>query len=150
MLWPEETIFVDIEFNREDVDFKNVEINSEDKRVRPDIIIHNKKTDPEKLNFLVVKCKKWNASTKDIEDDCQKIRALMENERYEYSFGLQVLYGSDGVRGTLFFKSGTIIMAEAVDYSQPTPRTTRLKAERYSLSISNHQHLYFSKIFVCW
>ena len=113
----DETIFVDIEFNREGVDFKNVGINDEDKRVRPDIIIHNRKTGPEKLNFLVVECKKRGTPSKYIEEDRQKIRVLMEDERYEYSFGLQVVYGKDGMQGTLFFKSGTSIMSEAVDYS---------------------------------
>jgi hypothetical protein len=112
----EETLFVDIEFNREGEDFKNVGINGEDKRVRPDIIIHNRKTGPEKLNFLVVECKKQGAPEKDIEEDRQKIYALMEDERYEYLFGLQVVYGGNGVQGTLFFKSGTSIMLEAVDY----------------------------------
>lgn len=58
VLMLEETIFVDIEFNREGVDLKNVGINGEDKIVRPDIIIHNRKTGPDKLNFLVVECKK--------------------------------------------------------------------------------------------
>ena len=113
----EETLFVDIEFNREGVDFKNVGINGQDKRVRPDIIMHNRKTGPEKLNFLVVECKKRGAPEKDIEEDRQKIYALMEDERYEYSFGLQVVYGGNGVQGRLFFKSGTRIMFEAVDYT---------------------------------
>ena len=113
----EDPLFVDIEFNREGVDLKNVRINGKDKTVRPDIIIHNRKTGAEKLNFLVVECKKRDASKKDIEEDREKIRALMENERYEYSFGLQVVYRRDGVQGTLFFKSGGRIMSETVDYS---------------------------------
>jgi hypothetical protein len=111
-----ETIFVDIEFNREGVNFKNVMINCEDKRVRPDIIIHNRKTGREKLNFLVVECKKRGAPPEDIEEDRQKIRALMGDARYEYSFGLQVLYGREGVEGKLFFKSGTNIISEDVNY----------------------------------
>lgn len=110
----DEAIFVDIEFNREGVDFKNTKINGEDKRVRPDIIIHNRKTGPKKLNLLVVECKKQGASEQDIEEDRQKIRALMKDKKYQYSFGLQVVYGRDGVKGELFFKSGTKIISEAV------------------------------------
>jgi hypothetical protein len=112
-----EPLFVDIEFNREGMNFKNVKINGEDKTVRPDIIIHNRKTGPEKWNFLVVECKKQGASAKEIGEDGEKIRALMESEKYEYSFGLQVIYGTDGVHGTLFFKSGSSIMSETVDDS---------------------------------
>jgi hypothetical protein len=93
-----EAIFVDIEFNREGVNFKNTKINGEDKPVRPDIIIHNRKTGHEKVNFLVVECKKKGASEDNIGKDRQKILALMRDERYEYSFGLQVIYGREGWR----------------------------------------------------
>jgi len=105
-----ETIFVDIEFNREGVDFKNTRIGGEEKKVRPDIIIHNRKTGPEKLNFLVVECKKQGAPTAEIAEDRQKIRAWMEDEKYEYLFGLQVVYGKDGVQGTLIRASATHCM----------------------------------------
>ncbi len=101
-----ERLFVDIEFNREGVDFKQIRINGEDHTVRPDIIIHNRKTGPQKLNILAVECKKQDTSAKEIEEDKKKIRAFMEDERYQYQFGLQVIYGQDGVRGELFFKDG--------------------------------------------
>ena len=109
-----EAIFVDIEFNREGVDLKNTSINGEDKTVRPDIIIHNRKTGHEKVNLLVVEGKKEGASEDDISKDRRKIVALMMDERYEYSFGLQVIYGRDGVKGKLFFKSATSIISEVV------------------------------------
>lgn len=112
-----EGIFVDIEFNREGVGPKEVSNNGKNRRVRPDIIIHNRKTGPEKQNFLVVECKKQGAPQEDLEEDGRKICDLMKNERYEYWFGLLVVYGRDWVRGTLFFKSGKSIMQEAVDYS---------------------------------
>ncbi|MGQ0667122.1 MAG: hypothetical protein ACT4O4_08815 [Nitrospiraceae bacterium] len=114
VLGTNEAIFVDIEFNREGMDFKNTKIHGEDKRVRPDIIVHNRKTGPEKINFLGVERKKQGASQNEIEEDRQKIRALMEDQKYEYSFGLQVVYGNDGVKGELFFRSGTEIVQEAV------------------------------------
>ena len=88
---PEETISVDIEFNREGVGFKNAKINGEDKLVRPDIIIHNRKTGNEKVNLLVVECKKQGTSKDDIGKDRKKIEALMKDERYQYAFGTNAL-----------------------------------------------------------
>jgi hypothetical protein len=102
----DERLFVDIEFNREGVDFKNIRVNGEDHIVRPDIIIHNRKTGSQKLNFLAVECKKQGAPPKEIESDQKKIRAFMEDTRYEYAFGLRVIYGRDGVCGELFFRNG--------------------------------------------
>jgi hypothetical protein len=84
----DEAIFIDIEFNRDGVDFKNTTIDDGDKTVRPDIIIHNRKTGHEKGNLLVGECKKQGASEDDIKKDRQKIVALMMDERYEHSFGL--------------------------------------------------------------
>jgi hypothetical protein len=102
----DERLFVDIEFNREGVDFKHIRMNGEDHTVRPDIIIHNRKTGSQKRNVFVVEGKKQDAHARDIEDDQKKIRAFMGDTRYEYTFGLQVIYGRDGVRGELFFRNG--------------------------------------------
>jgi hypothetical protein len=102
----DERLFVDIEFNREGVDFKHIRMNGEDHTVRPDIIIHNRKTGSQKRNVLAVECKKQGAPAREIEDDRKKIRAFIEDTRYEYAFGLQVIYGRDGVRGELFFRNG--------------------------------------------
>ena len=117
-----ELLFVDIEFNREGADFKNISVNDEDQTVRPDIIIHNRKTGSQKLNFLVVECKKQGAPAKEIEEDGKKIRAFMADKRYEYAFGLQLVYGSDGVCGDLFFKSGNSIKSIQLSVS-PSSKT---------------------------
>jgi hypothetical protein len=53
-----------------------------------------------------VECKKQGAPAREIEDDRKKIRAFIEDTQYEYAFGLQVIYGRDGVRGELFFRNG--------------------------------------------
>lgn len=103
MLRIDERLFVDIEFNREDVDFKHIRMNGENHTVRPDIIIHNRKTGSQKRNVLAVECKKQSAHARDIEDDQKKILSFMEDTRYEYWFGLQVIYGRDGVHGEFFF-----------------------------------------------
>src|SRR6266536_3481223 len=47
----DESLFVDIEFNREGVDFKNVEIGENIDTVRPDIIIHNRRSGTRKFTL---------------------------------------------------------------------------------------------------
>jgi len=112
----EERLFVDIEFNREGVRYKEIQINGKEERVRPDIIIHNRKSGDQKKNFLVVECKKKGACKEEIEDDYGRIRALMEDGRYEYSFGLHVIYGIDGIGAVLFFKDGGRIQSEDINW----------------------------------
>ena len=107
--------FVDIEFNREGINKKKIIVcNGEELVVRPDIIIHNRKSSEQKENFLIVECKKNGASCSEIEDDQKKIRAFMENDKYKYFFGLQVVYGKDEIKGTLFCKNGQAIEQEEI------------------------------------
>jgi hypothetical protein len=100
----EDHFFVDIEFNREGVDFKNIKIGQRVERVRPDIIIHNRRSGRAKANLLVVECKKSGSYPGEIAYDRKKIAALMTDRRYDYHFGLQVIYGRSPVRTTLFYK----------------------------------------------
>lgn len=105
--------FVDIEFNREGVNKKKIiACNGEELVVRPDIIIHNRKSGVQKSNFLIVECKKNGANHTEIDDDRKKIRAFIEDDKYKYSFGLQVVYGKDMIKGTLFYKNGQAIEQE--------------------------------------
>lgn len=110
----EEALFVDIEFNREGPNPKQLMIDGTNKNVRPDIIIHNRKSDSRKVNFLVVECKKYDASKTELDNDCKKIRALMDDQKYQYKFGLQVIYRKGEVCGTLFFKNGIGIDSERI------------------------------------
>jgi hypothetical protein len=107
-------MFVDIEFNRKGDKPKEAKIHGVEKIVRPDIIIHNRKTGTDKVNLLVVECKKAGAADEEIQRDRDKIQALMQQEGYQYSYGLQVIYGKDDIEGVLFFKSDTGIGSEAV------------------------------------
>lgn len=50
------TFYTDIEFNREGVNYKNLQYDGHNKFVRPDIIIHNRRSNTEKRNFLIVEC----------------------------------------------------------------------------------------------
>lgn len=105
--------FVDIEFNREGINKKKIiERNGEELVVRPDIIIHNRKSGNRKKNLLVVECKKNGVQPAELDDDRKKIRAFMENHNYEYSFGLQVIYQENIIRGTFFYKNGRDIRQE--------------------------------------
>lgn len=107
--------FVDIEFNREGINKKKIIVcNVEELVVRPDIIIHNRKSGEQKKNFLIVECKKNGAQLSEIDDDRKKIRAFMENDKYKYSFGLQVVYRKDEIKGTLFYKNGQAIEQEEI------------------------------------
>jgi hypothetical protein len=110
-------MFVDIEFNREGINFKEVTIDGEKRRVRPDIIVHNRKSGKAKFNFLVVECKKSDAYPQDIEEDCEKIAALMTNSRYDYNFGLQILYDALAIKGTLFYKQDGAIKMEPIEHN---------------------------------
>jgi hypothetical protein len=101
----EERMFVDIEFNREGLNYKLVQMDGEQKRLRPDIIVHNRRSGSTKRNFLVVECKKEGSSQTEIEEDQRKICAMMEDERYKYSFGLQVVYGRRQIEGSLFYRN---------------------------------------------
>lgn len=107
--------FADIEFNREGVDGKKMRTkNGKEELVRPDIIIHNRKSGVEKNNFLVIECKKEGASYKAIEDDQEKIKWFMNSPKYEYQYGLQVIYMKDKVKGKLFYKQKSQILEEGI------------------------------------
>lgn len=96
--------FVDIEFNREGTNYKELEYNDESGRVRPDIIIHNRKSGDDKKNILVVECKKAPVGDQDLNKDISKLKAFLVNEKYLYDFGLQVTYSSTNVSGQLYYK----------------------------------------------
>lgn len=99
----DEKYFVDIEFNREGINYKETEIEGQKELVRPDIIIHNRKSGNRKNNFLVVECKKADAKDCEKEYDTKKIIALLADGKYSYKFGLQAIYSKNEIIGTLFF-----------------------------------------------
>jgi len=110
----EHKMFVDIEFNREGMNFKDIIIDGKKELVRPDIIVHNRRSGNDKQNFLVVECKKKGTSEKDVAWDKKKIRAMMKDERYLYSYGFQVVYDKEQIEGTLFFKFNDDIGSERI------------------------------------
>lgn len=110
----EDKMFVDIEFNREGINSKDVMIDGRKELVRPDIIVHNRRSGKDKQNLLVVECKKKGAPPEDVVWDKKKIQAMMKDERYLYSYGLQVVYAKEQTEVTLFFKLDGDIMSERI------------------------------------
>jgi hypothetical protein len=97
--------FVDIEFNREGGNFKELKIENRLEVVRPDIIIHNRKTECQKNNFLVVECKKSGAKKNELDADMAKLKAFIRDDKYRYKFGLQVKYGGSKIKGMLLYST---------------------------------------------
>lgn len=114
LLGYEEKMYVDIEFNREGLNYKQVRMAGEEKKLRPDIIIHNRRSGHEKRNFFVVECKKKGSLQTEIDEDQEKILAMMEDERYAYSFGLQVVYGKRHIKAVLFSRNNAAIESEEI------------------------------------
>lgn len=109
--------FVDIEFNREGGDYKTVESNGELHRVRPDIIIHNRMSGQNKKNFMIVECKKEGVGKQQLEDDIKKIEKLMIDEKYQYIYGLQVIYSKNRVHGNFFYHENGVVKNKSIKSS---------------------------------
>lgn len=110
-----EKYYVDIEFNREGIHFKSLEYNGQKYLVRPDIIIHNRRSGGEKENFLVVECKKEDASNEGKEKDLVKLEHFITDPKYQYKFGLQVIYGTQQLRGTILYENEGVIVKENIN-----------------------------------
>lgn len=93
---------VDIEYNRNFGNSKSVIIETLDIPIRPDILIHKRMSKDFDKHLLVVEAKKGKTSQHDID----KIKGLINDERYFYSFGLTVSYASDAnnIVGKLYYK----------------------------------------------
>ena len=113
----EDEFFVDIEFNREGGDDKTIESDGKYHRVRPDIIIHNRLSGQNKKNFLIVECKKKGAGKQQLKDDIEKIEKLMIDEKYQYNYGLQVIYSKDSVYGKFFYHEDGVIKNVSIENS---------------------------------
>jgi Holliday junction resolvase-like predicted endonuclease len=80
---------VDLEYNRYYLDPKIVVVNGEETAIRPDILIHTRTN--RNINFyhyLAVEAKKGRITNHDID----KIVALLQDQLYQYLFGLTVSY----------------------------------------------------------
>lgn len=97
-----ETMYFDLEFNREGPNQKELNVDNHTTIVRPDIVLHNRKSGQSKLNLLVIECKKSDASEIMIKQDKEKLHAFLTDERYCYKYALYVEYCADRVFGELY------------------------------------------------
>lgn len=110
-----EKYYVDIEFNREGINFKKLRHNGQEDLVRPDVIIHNRRSGAEKKNLLVVECKKENAPESQKTNDMKKLEAFITDKNYSYNFGLQVIYGKQKIKGILVYLNNSEIVKVALN-----------------------------------
>lgn len=82
---------VDIEYNRNFSNPKELNIDNEKTIVRPDILIHQRQDVKRKKNLLIIEAKKGDSP----EFDKKKIKAFMNDINYNYQFGLAVSYCSN-------------------------------------------------------
>ncbi len=103
-------IYVDIEFNKEGTNIKKLvgSINV----VRPDIIIHNRKSGNDKHNILVIECKKKGATSRELEDDKENVLALMSDDKYKYIYGSQIIYSKNDVKCLIYYKHNNDILCK--------------------------------------
>ena len=94
-----EKLYVDIEFNRNGTNPKERGTH----KIRPDIIVHNRKHDHLKFNLLVVECK-HRAALDYNPLDWGRVAFFMTDPMYQYRFGLQVTYHSGQVVARLRFR----------------------------------------------
>ena len=125
-----ETYFVDIKINREGTNYEDARVEGKEERMRPDIIIHNRKSGDGKHNFLVVKCKKDDAEEDEIAYDAKKIKALLVDRKYSYQSGLQVIYSKAKIKGTLFC-SHRVTFLKNVYFCYQSSDFNGIKRERF-------------------
>jgi hypothetical protein len=110
-----EKLYVDIEVNKRGTQQKKVAtVNGIEEVVRPDIMIHNRKDEAEKNNILVIEAKKHNIPQHDID----KVKGLMNDQRFNYTYGLTISYCKDNnhVIAFLYRKSRDDIVEEHLIY----------------------------------
>ena len=104
-----EKLFYDIEFNKRGQEDKKLTVDGRQKSVRPDIVIHNRLNNDRKLNLLVIECKMATTRHKRIEWDRKKLLAFMQDDRFQYQYGLQVIYDTGRITAELYSRIGSKI-----------------------------------------
>lgn len=97
---------VDIEYNRNFSDQKRCKIGKFRIPVRPDILVHKRmKINEDTPHLLVIEAKKGKTNGHDID----KVKCFMNDEKYNYKYGLTVSYAHDQskVKAVLYFKNGS-------------------------------------------
>lgn len=105
---------VDIEYNRYYMTQKFVLMGGVQIPIRPDILIHSRMDDTiNPQHYLVIEGKKHEVS----EDDIGRVKALINDSRYNYLFGFTIYYCIDHnqVSGNLFYMNN----GEIIDPPEP-------------------------------
>jgi|WetSurMetagenome_2_1015567.scaffolds.fasta_scaffold214760_2 hypothetical protein len=102
--------YFDIEFNKNGNDPKKID----NKECRPDIILHNRKYNKDKINFLIIECKKSSASSDAKKKDKTRIIKFMKDVNLEYNYGLQVIYDNKFLKFILFSKNNGEVIEDPV------------------------------------
>ena len=105
---------VDIEYNRFYQNEKLLRTTEGIKVVRPDIIIHSRRNFEHDIqHYLVIEAKKDKPSNNDIE----KVKSLLNDERYNYMFGATVSYANpEGIVCVIYYAIGAQIVAERLTF----------------------------------
>ena len=61
----------------------------------PDLILHKRGNNQN--NILIIECKGWWSSEEAIQNDREKIMQFLHSERYQYLFGLQIIFCREGM-----------------------------------------------------
>ena len=61
----------------------------------PDLILHKRGNNEN--NILIIECKGWWSSEEAIQNDREKIMQFLHSERYQYLFGLQIIFCREGM-----------------------------------------------------
>lgn len=85
---------LDVEYNR-DIDTMK-RLDGWPNGCYPDLIIHKRGTNA--ANLLVMECKGWWSGERDILNDKRKIREFLNSERYQYLFGLLIVFEREEIR----------------------------------------------------
>lgn len=102
---------VDIEYNRLYQYQKLLWVNDVNEIVRPDIVVHSRiNREIKQQHFLVVEAKKQAIT----EHDVNKVKAFIEDKRYNYLFGLTVSYCQNPkfIIAELYWWNGEVVLSE--------------------------------------
>ncbi len=95
---------VDLEFNRNGYGEKCLQGFDGLDKVRPDIIVHNRRFGGDARNLLVVECKHASSSPGEREKDEAKVKRFIVDPTYSYEFGMVVVYSDKSIAAKMFAK----------------------------------------------
>lgn len=104
--------YVDIEYNRYNLDRKYVSLGNEEFEARPDIIIHRRMNPRNKPipHYLIIEAKKENINEKDL----RTVRGFLTDPKYKYGMTISYCSNNDNFVGHIYMFNGGINQIEYV------------------------------------